>query len=224
VIPNALDPRYVALATDAAGRTERKRLLERYQVSDRYVLYAGTIKPQKNIPRLIEAFSVLRGELASHPHYSDLRLIIIGDDIAQHPSVRRAVHQMRVGGAVRFLGFVPQDTLQAFYESAELFAFPSLYEGFGLPPLEAMACGTPVLTSNVSSLPEVVGDAAVTVNPENVFEIARGMKEMLLDPKLRETLIARGKERINRFSWHQTARDVLATYREVAGRPAMRSK
>ncbi len=222
-IPNALDPRFLALAADEAGRADRKRMLERYQVNDRYVLYAGTIKPQKNIPRLIEAFSVLRGELASHPLYNDLRLIIIGDDIAQHPSVRRAVHQMRVGGAVRFLGFVPQDTLQAFYESAELFAFPSLYEGFGLPPLEAMACGTPVLTSHVSSLPEVVGDAAVTVNPENVFEIARGMKEILLDANLRETLIARGKERINRFSWDHTAREVLATYREVAGLPATRS-
>jgi len=216
-IPNALDPRFIALAADPVSREERKRALERYQVNHPFVFYAGTIKPQKNVPRLIEAFSVLRGELASHPVYNDIRLIIIGDDIAQHPSVRRAVHQMRVGGAVRFLGFVPQDTLQAFYESAELFAFPSLYEGFGLPPLEAMACGTPVLTSNVSSLPEVVGDAAITVNPENVFEIARGLKEILLDTNLRETLIARGRERINRFSWDQTARDVLATYREVAG-------
>ncbi len=215
-IPNALDPRFLALAADDAGRAERKRALKRYQVDYPYVLYAGNIKPQKNIPRLIEAFAVLRGELVSHPRYNDIRLIIIGDDIVQHPSVRRAVHQMRIGGAVRFLGFVPQDMLQAFYESAELFAFPSLYEGFGLPPLEAMACGTPVLTSNVSSLPEVVGDAALTVNPENVFEIARGLKEILLDDALRSSLIEKGKVRINRFSWDQTAREVLETYREVA--------
>jgi len=215
-IPNALDPRFLALAADDAGRAERKRGLKRYQVDYPYVLYAGNIKPQKNIPRLIEAFAVLRGELVAHPVYNDIRLIIIGDDIVQHPSVRRAVHQMRIGGAVRFLGFVPQDMLQAFYESAELFAFPSLYEGFGLPPLEAMACGTPVLTSNVSSLPEVVGDAALTVNPENVFEIARGLKEILLDDALRSSLIEKGKVRINRFSWDQTAREVLETYREVA--------
>lgn len=215
-IPNALDPRFLALAADDAGRAERKRALKRYQVDYPYVLYAGNIKPQKNIPRLIEAFAVLRGELVAHPVYNDIRLIIIGDDIVQHPSVRRAVHQMRIGGAVRFLGFVPQDMLQAFYESAELFAFPSLYEGFGLPPLEAMACGTPVLTSNVSSLPEVVGDAALTVNPENVFEIARGLKEILLDDALRSSLIEKGKVRINRFSWDQTAREVLETYREVA--------
>jgi len=219
-IPNALDPRFLALAADSAGRAERKRALERYQVNYPYVLYAGNIKPQKNIPRLIEAFAVLRGELVSHPEYHDLRLIIIGDDIVQHPSVRRAVHQMRIGGAVRFLGFVPQDMLQAFYESAELFAFPSLYEGFGLPPLEAMACGTPVLTSNVSSLPEVVGDAALTVNPENVFEIARGLKEILLDAGLRSSLIEKGRARITRFSWDQTAREVLETYREVAARGA----
>jgi len=215
-IPNALDPRFLALAGDAAGRQERRRTLDRYQVNYPFVLYAGNIKPQKNIPRLIEAFAVLRGELAGHPEYGDLRLIIIGDDIVQHPSVRRTVHQMRIGGSVRFLGFVPQDMLQGFYESASLFAFPSLYEGFGLPPLEAMACGTPVLTSNVSSLPEVVGEAALTVNPENVFEIARGMKEILLDAELRARLIQRGKERIHHFSWDQTAREVLATYREVA--------
>ena len=93
---------------------------------------------------------------------------------------------------MRFLGFVPFDTLRVFYESAAAFVFPSLYEGFGLPPLEAMASGTPVVTSNVSSLPEVVGDAAVLVNPENVFDIARGIREVLLDESLRAELIAQG--------------------------------
>ena len=143
----------------------------------------GTIRPQKNIPRLVEAFAVLRTELEGHPIYGDLRLIIIGDEISRHPEVRRTVIQTRVEQAVRFLGFVPFDTLRTFYASAAAFVFPSLYEGFGLPPLEAMASGTPVVTSNVSSLPEVVGDAAVLVNPENVFDIARGIGDMLLDGK-----------------------------------------
>jgi len=118
---------------------------------------------------------------------------------------------------VRFLGFVPFDTLRCFYESAAGFVFPSRYEGFGLPPLEAMACGTPVVTSNVSSLPEVVGEAAMLVNPENVFDIARGIREVLLDEELRSRLIRRGREQAARFSWSWTARQVLEIYLEAAG-------
>jgi glycosyltransferase involved in cell wall biosynthesis len=132
--------------------------------------------------------------------------------------VRRAVIQTRVANAVRFLGFVPFDTLRVFYESAAAFVFPSLYEGFGLPPLEAMACGTPVVTSNVSSLPEVVGEAAMIVNPENVFDIARGIKEVLLDDDLRKRLIEAGLQQAQSFSWERTAREVLATYTRVAGK------
>ncbi|HEV3197471.1 MAG TPA: glycosyltransferase, partial [Bryobacteraceae bacterium] len=97
------------------------------------------------------------------------------------------------------------------------FVFPSRYEGFGLPPLEAMACGTPVVTSNVSSLPEVVGDAAVLVNPENVFDIARGIRDVLLDDVLRAELIRRGRDQAARFSWERTARQVLEIYQEAAG-------
>jgi glycosyltransferase involved in cell wall biosynthesis len=103
-----------------------------------------------------------------------------------------------------------------FFEAASAFVFPSLYEGFGLPPLEAMACGTPVVTSNVSSLPEVVNDAAVLVNPENVFDIARGIREVLLDEALRADLIRKGYQQVRRFSWAQTARQVLEIYQEVA--------
>src|SRR4029078_5811338 len=126
-----------------------------------------------------------------------------------------AVIQSRVEHCVRFLGFVPFDTLRAFYELATGFLFPSLYEGFGLPPLEAMAAGTPVLVSNVSSLPEVVGDAAILVNPENVFDIARGITDMLLDEELRARMIRRGREQAARFSWSWTARQVLEIYQDV---------
>jgi glycosyltransferase involved in cell wall biosynthesis len=113
---------------------------------------------------------------------------------------------------------VPFDTLRAFYELAHGFLFPSLYEGFGLPPLEAMAAGTPVLVSNVSSLPEVVGDAAIQVNPENVFDIARGMKELLLNDKLRAELVAKGLVHAATFSWKTAAEKVTQIYREVAKR------
>jgi glycosyltransferase involved in cell wall biosynthesis len=117
---------------------------------------------------------------------------------------------------VRFLGFVPFDTMRVFYEAATAFVFPSLYEGFGLPPLEAMASGTPVITSSTSSLPEVVGDAAMLVNPENVFDIARGIKEVLLNPSLRTQLIEAGRIQVAKYSWKNTAQQVLEIYREIA--------
>ncbi len=180
------------------------------------MLYAGTIRPQKNIPRLIEAFAVLRGELAEHPRFKDLRLVIIGDELSKYPAVRRAVIQTRCEPWVRFLGFVPLDVLRVFYAATEVFCFPSLYEGFGLPPLEAMAAGAPVVTSNVTSLPEVVGQAAEIVNPENVFDIARGIREVLLDPERRAHLVRSGREQAGHFNWEKTAAEVLAVYREVA--------
>ncbi|HUQ95209.1 MAG TPA: glycosyltransferase family 1 protein [Bryobacteraceae bacterium] len=213
LIYNAPDPRFFE-HTPPAG--ERRGILERYQITYPYLLYAGTIRSQKNIPRLVEAFAVVRGELENHPRYKDLRLVIIGDELSRYPGVRRAVIQTRMANAVRFLGFVPFDTLRVFYESAAAFVFPSLYEGFGLPPLEAMACGAPVVASNVSSLPEVVGDAAMIVNPENVFDIARGIREVLLDEVLRQKMVVAGLEQAHRFSWERTAREVLETYHRAA--------
>jgi len=226
VIYNAPDPRFfehghmadARAAGPQARERESQRILERYQINYPFLLYAGNIRPQKNIPRMVEAFAVVRSELQDAPQYRDLHLIIIGDTISKYPSVRHAVIQSRVEHCVRFLGFVPFDTLRAFYELATGFLFPSLYEGFGLPPLEAMAAGTPVLVSNVSSLPEVVGDAAILVNPENVFDIARGMKELLLNEKLRAELVVRGRAQAASFSWNYAAREVTRIYREVAKR------
>jgi glycosyltransferase involved in cell wall biosynthesis len=214
---NAPDPGFLETA-HATGTEERRRIMERYQINHPFLLYAGNIRRHKNVPRLVEAFAVVRGQLASHPVYKDLRLVIIGDTISQYPAVRQTVIKSRVEHAVRFLGFVPFDTLRCFYESAAAFVFPSRYEGFGLPPLEAMACGAPVVASNVSSLPEVVGDAAVLVNPVNVFDIARGIRDVLLDEELRADLIRRGREQAGRFSWESTARQALDIYREAAAR------
>ena len=116
---------------------------------------------------------------------------------------------------MRFLGFVPSETLRVFYRAATIFAFPSLNEGFGLAPLEAMACGTPVVASNLPSLVEAVGDAAELVTPDNVFDIARGLRELLLDQKRRESLSCAGPVHAKRFSWDATARDVLKVYSEI---------
>jgi glycosyltransferase involved in cell wall biosynthesis len=225
LIYNALDPKFLQprpmINARAAGPDsetfERRRILERYQIHYPYLLYVGQIRPQKNIPRLVEAFAVVRNQLKDHPDFRDLRLIVIGDQISKYPAVRRAVIESRVEEAVRFLGFVPFDTLRIFYEKAEAFIFPSLYEGFGLAPLEAMACGAPVVTSAASSLPEVVADAAVLVNPENVFDIARGILDALLDNALRSRLIAKGRERARYFSWREAGRRVVQVYRLAAG-------
>jgi glycosyltransferase involved in cell wall biosynthesis len=203
---------------ESSSPEDRRNILERYGINYPFLLYAGSIQPHKNIPRLVEAFALLRGELEHHPVYGNLRLIIIGDEISRFPNVRRTVIQSRVESTVRFLGFVPLETLRVFYESAAAFVFPSLYEGFGLPPLEAMASGTPVVVSNVTSLPEVVGDAARMVSPDNVFEIARGIREVLVDEELRETLRHRGAERLRLFSWERTASETLEVYQEIAAR------
>ena len=172
VIYNAIDDRFrLGHASDA----EREYIAERYQVNSPFLLYAGRISPHKNIVRIIEAFSALKAELAKENQFEDLKLIIIGDEVSKHPDLRRAVVKGRVQNDVRFLGFVPIEVLRIFYDQAKIFVFPvTLRSGFGLPPLEAMAHGTPVVTSNTSSIPEVVGNAAVMVNPENVFDIMEG--------------------------------------------------
>jgi len=225
LIYNAPDPQFLehrlpsdarAAGPDAAAR-ERSRILERYQIRYPFLLYAGSIRPQKNIPRLIEAFAVARSTLEKREEYKDLRLFIIGDEISRHPDVRRAVIQSRVENCVRFLGFIPFDTLRIFHELATAFVFPSLHEGFGLGPLEAMASGTPVIASAVSSLPEVVGGAAMLVNPENVFDIARGISEVLTNEELRRDLIVKGRKQAESFSWTRTAKEVLDLYEESAG-------
>ena len=212
VIYNALDDRFrQGHATDA----DRRLIAERYQVTYPFLLYAGRISPHKNVIRIIEAFSALKTELQKEGKYPDLRLIIIGDELSKHPDLRRAVIKSRAQNDVRFLGFVPIGVLRIFYDLAKIFVFPSLYEGFGLPPLEAMAHGTPVVTSNTSSIPEVVGNAAVMVNPENVFEIMHALHRVLLDQPVREKLKARGVLQAQKFSWDDSVRRMLEVYHEV---------
>lgn len=213
VIYNALDERF---KLGHASEADRQLIAERYQVNYPFLLYAGRISPHKNVVRIIEAFSLLKNQLVEEGCFEDLRLIIIGDEVSRHPDLRRAVVKSRMQNDVRFLGFVPIEILRIFYDLAKIFVFPSLYEGFGLPPLEAMAHGTPVVTSNTSSIPEVVGNAAVMVNPENVFEIQRALHRVLLDQQLREKLKARGAEQAQKFSWEESVTRMLKVYHEVA--------
>jgi glycosyltransferase involved in cell wall biosynthesis len=214
VVYNAIDERFLRGHASAA---DRELIAERYQVTYPFLLYAGRISPHKNVVRMIEAFSALKTELEKDQAFPDLKLIIIGDDVSGNPDLRRTVIRSGVQNDVRFLGFVPIEVLRIFYDAAKIFVFPSLYEGFGLPPLEAMAHGTPVVTSNVSSLPEVVGNAAVLVHPENVFEIMRALHRVLLDQTLREKMKERSYRQVTKFSWEKSVRRIMEVYRGVAG-------
>src|SRR5204863_3018599 len=207
VIYNAYDERFGVEPREE----DVVRVRERYQLHDEFVLYAGNVKPHKNLERLIVAFDLVRKRGLDH-----LKLVLIGDEISRYSALRRAVHQHQLHKYVRFLGYLPEETLAVMYRLAGLFVFPSLYEGFGLPPLEAMASGTPVVTSNVSSLPEVAGDAAILVDPHDPHAIADGMYRLLTDERLRRDLRLKGLARARQFSWEESVRRVRAIYEEVA--------
>ena len=206
VIYNAYDERFGVEPREE----DVVRVRERYQLHDEFVLYAGNVKPHKNLERLIEAFHLVRRRGRDH-----LKLVLIGDEISRYAALRRAVHQHQLHKYVRFLGHLPEETLAVMYRLAAVFVFPSLYEGFGLPPLEAMASGTPVVTSNVSSLPEVVADAAVLVDPHDPNAIADGIERVLIDEHLRQDLRRKGLARANQFSWERSVRRVREIYGEV---------
>jgi glycosyltransferase involved in cell wall biosynthesis len=206
VIYNAIDEHFQT----APPAEDVQRVAERYQLDGDFVLYVGNVKPHKNLERLLDAFTRVR-----QAGLDQLKLVIIGDEISKYAALRRAVHRHNLHKFVRFLGFLPDQTLAIVYRLAAVFVFPSLYEGFGLPPLEAMASGTPVVTSNVSSLPEVVGDAALLVDPTDTQAIADAMQRVLTDPVLRADLSARGLARARVFSWQAAARQIHDIYLDV---------
>jgi len=206
VIHNGLDARYHSAPDEGAVSQVRERFL----LNAPFILYAGNIKPHKNVERLIDAFALLRQD-----GHQDLKLLIIGDELSKYPGLRRLVHRHHLHAHVRFFGFVPDATLAALYKLASIFVFPSLFEGFGFPPLEAMASGTPVITSNVSSLPEVVGEAAILVDPHDPAAIAAAMARVLSEPTLRRELIARGYARARAFSWTDAAARTREVYHSV---------
>ena len=207
VIYNAIDERFAVPPPEE----DVQRVAERYQLRDRFVLYVGNVKPHKNLERLIDAFHVLR----QSPGLDDVKLVLIGDEISRYAALRRAVHRYNLHKFVRFLGFLSDETLAIVYRLARVFVFPSLYEGFGLPPLEAMASGTPVVTSNVSSLPEVTGDAALLVDPTVAEAIADAMRRILTDPAVAADLSARGLRRARAFSWEHAAARIRDIYLDV---------
>jgi len=192
------------------GSEEVGRARERYALPPRYVLYVGSNKPHKNLPKLMEAWQrAAAGE-------REAGLIIAGPQDPRYPEAARLVERLGLCATVRFLGSVPEEDLPALYSGASCFVFPSLYEGYGLPVIEAMACGAPVACSQVSSLPEIAGDAAILFDPNEVDSIARSLVRLLEDAALREGLRGRGLRQAARFSWDATAWKTLEVYRSLA--------
>jgi len=189
------------------------QIQDKYQVSDKFILFVGTLQPRKNIVRLIEAFSKLKTE---DEKLKKLELVIIGKRGWQYEEILEAPEKFGVSDKVKILENVPDTDLDVFYQNALCYVLPSLYEGFGLPVVEAMQRGCPVITSNISSLPEAGGDAAVYVDPEDVSDIAKKMEKVITDEKLRHELVAKGKKQITKFSWEKAARETLGILEDVA--------
>lgn len=187
---------------------ERAPILARYGVGGRYVFAAARFEKRKNLPRLLEAFALYRQRVDA-----ECRLALAGDMTWEATAIGRRIAELGLEGAVQRLGYVAHGDLPALYGGAEFFVFPSLWEGFGIPVLEAMASGTAVLTSNATALPEIAGDAALLVDPTSVEAIAEGMARLGGDAALRADLAAKGQRRAAEFSWARTAAETLALYR-----------
>ena len=205
VVPEAAAPHF-APPTPSAQATARAR----YGLARPYVLFVGFLEPKKNLGVLLEAVARLRRAGA----WGDTELIVVGAS-GWGPDPARGAHALGLTGAVRFVGAVPDGDLPALYGGALAFAFPSLWEGFGLPALEAMAAGTPVVASNRGALPEVTAGAALLVDPAPQ-PLADALERLLADPALRERLRLAGLARAAQFSWERTARETLTVYRAVA--------
>jgi glycosyltransferase involved in cell wall biosynthesis len=182
----------------------------RYSLDFPFILTVGTLEPRKNHVGLLHAYSLLKGRC---PH----RLVIAGGKGWLYEDIFQEVERLGLEEMVFFLGYVPEEDLPALYNLADLFVFPSFYEGFGLPPLEAMACGTPVVVSDLSSLPEVVGDGALLIPPQEIEALAEAMEKALSDPSLREELRSKGLERAKRFTWSEAAKRLLTIYEQMGG-------
>ena len=187
--------------------------LRQLELEPGYFLFVGERRPHKNLARLIEAYASVRQSHAAAP-----RLVIVGHAWSADRSAEQAVERLGLTSAVRLLDRVSDGQLAALYRGARAFVLPSLYEGFGIPLLEAMEMGLPVVTSNVSSMPEIAGDAALLVNPLEPDSIAAAMLRLLSEPALERELSARGQARARQFSWEHAARETLAVYAQVLGR------
>ncbi len=189
---------------------EMARVRGKYKLPPRFILYFGTIEPRKNLPILLEAYHALLLREHTLPH-----LVLAGRKGWLHHSVLRRVNELGLTKHVHFTEWIDEKDVPALMNAADVFVYPSLYEGFGLPPLEAMACGTPVICANASSLPEVVGDGAILFDPRDAAALVRALSDVLANEYLRAELRARGIAQASRFSWTRAARETLALYESI---------
>lgn len=216
-----VDPARVAIVPLAApehfspvrDKKELQRVRQKYGIDENYILSVGAIQPRKNLPRLLQAYSLLRRQ---QPEGNLPRLVLVGKCAWLYDETLRKISELGLSDLVTLTGHVPEADLPALYSGSSCFIYPSYFEGFGLPPLEAMKCGAPVVVGNRTSLPEVVGDAAVLVDPFEVSEIAAGIARVLNDSGLRASLREKGLERARAFDWRDTARQTLAVYEKAA--------
>jgi glycosyltransferase involved in cell wall biosynthesis len=217
VVSDAVDPSFTPAPADA----QRTSVLARYGIraDERYALYVGGISPHKNLSTLVTAFAKWR---ANAPHADEgVRLVLVGDYVADvfhssYPAVRDLISAGGLGAAVHFTGYVPDADLRHLYSAADVLVLPSFYEGFGLPVLEAMACGAPVIASDAGALPEVVADAGLLFDPHSTDDVAHVLGRVLSDTVLRADLRARGLKRAAEFTWRASARTAIAGFESVA--------
>jgi glycosyltransferase involved in cell wall biosynthesis len=209
VIPNAIESQFNKIETGGWV----KKFREETNLLKPYILYVGSHAPHKNVDGLIRAFSLFK-KRTKNP----VQLVLAGEERKNSPDIGKLIAEYSLEEDIKFLGskLYDKNRLPMLYNAAEMFVFPSFYEGFGLPPLEAMACGIPVITSTCSSLPEVVGDAGILIDPRNYEDMSKKMEQLFDDTRLRASLVEKGFERVQHFSAEKTARKTLKVYREVA--------
>jgi len=211
VAPCAADPMYRPMRDEERDTGRLAEIRAKYGTGERFILSVGNLQPRKNLRTLIEAYVKLRQADATRH-----KLVLVGREAWLHDDIFAAARASGYADELVFTGYVPDADLVALYNAADVFVYPSLFEGFGLPPLEAMACGTPTVTGNTSALPETVGEAALMVDPRDAEALAGALARVLGDAELRAELAGRGIARAAAFSWERTARIILDTYRRAA--------
>ena len=207
VVHNAVGDHFRPIVAETARQTVEQN----YGIQQPYVLYVGKLQACKNVVRILEAFHRFRHEV--NP---DMKLVLVGRRTWTSSDIAKTIDRLKLRSHIFELGYADNKDLPILYSGASMFVFPSLSEGFGMPVLEALACGVPVITSNVDALPEVTGDAALHVNPRSVDDIGSAMQRVFTDPALRESLRVKGLERARAFTWRGAARQTLAAYTQLA--------
>jgi len=206
VVHHGIRPIFTPIPQQKAFHT----VADKWNIREPYFLYVGKLETRKNVNRILQAYARYRAMSGGYE-----KLVLVGRRSASFPDINEVIHALGIKEHVVFPGYVQTSDLPLLYSAAEMFVFPSCWEGFGMPILEAMACGAPVLTSNTTSMPEIAGNAAIYVNPESVEDIAGGMAHIASSRTLRLSMIERGFERAKNFTWENCARQTLEVYRKT---------